>query len=330
LIDSPQARLDSLRALAAECHARGDVEGAILALHRALVVRRDDLACQQLLCRLLYENPSAFVPDSPVSPASTARAPELVSVVVCSIDPAKFDRVRASYARAFGSAPWEVVGIHDARSLAEGYRRGVDRSRGEMIVFSHDDIDILTGNLGGELAHALDELDVVGIVGTTKLVGPAFAWGGKVHTRGRIAEPVPDGGVQLVVYNPAPGVTGGLQAIDGVFLAARRETIVATGFDAETFDGFHLYDIDFSYRAHLSGKRVGVTSGIVLRHDSGGNFDATWEDYARRFLAKFPSLTGERVQNFMSRVPFADADSLMQFCHRFDTAGRRASLDAPP
>jgi GT2 family glycosyltransferase len=109
-------------------------------------------------------------------------------------------------------------------------------------------------------------------------------------------------------------------------MAASRDAVEGTGFDAETFDGFHLYDIDFSYRAHLAGRRVGVSSEIVLRHDSEGGFDERWETYARRFVAKFPQVLGERAENLMSRIAFADAASLVAYCARLDEAGRRALL----
>jgi GT2 family glycosyltransferase len=280
---TPPAEFDRLRAEARDRHGRGDAEGALLALYRALALRRDDLACEQMLCRILYESPAAFA-----------------------------------------AAPWELVGIHDARSLAEGYTRGLQQSRGKIVVFSHDDIGILSPDLGSELARALDAVDVVGVVGATRLAGPAFAWGGKAFTRGQIAEPALDGTVQLVIFNPTPGITGGLAAVDGVFMAARRETVEAVGFDAATFDGFHLYDIDFSYRAHRAGYRVGVSAAIVVRHDSPGGFDARWEAYAQRFLAKFPEVRGERFRNVMSRIPFRSADELLAYCRRLEEAGRRA------
>jgi hypothetical protein len=39
----------------------------------------------------------------------------------------------------------EIIGIHDARSLADGYNRGIAQSRGEHIILSHDDIEIRAG-----------------------------------------------------------------------------------------------------------------------------------------------------------------------------------------
>jgi hypothetical protein len=315
---------DDLRSLARSHFSRGDVEGAVIALHRALSCRRGDLDTQQQLLRLLAEHPGAFAGPRPAPPAAGRG---LISVITCSVDGAKLDRARASYARAFADEPWELVAISDARSLAEGYGRGLARAAGEAVIFAHDDIEILSTGIASAVWRALDEGDVVGLAGATALRGPAFAWGGKEYARGRIAEPVRGfPGVALVVFNPAPGVTTGLQAIDGVFMAARRETVEAIGFDAVTFDGFHLYDIDFSYRAHRAGWRVAVTSEIVLRHDSEGRFDARWEEYARRFAAKFPEVAGPRVQNLMSRLPFPDTQRLLDYCARLDEAGRRAML----
>jgi hypothetical protein len=325
MADAPN--FDNLRLAAQSCARGGDVEGAVIALHRALACRRGDLETQQQLLRLLAENPAAFAKTSPLPPPARGG---LVSVITCSVDRAKLERARASYARAFAAEPWELVAIADARSLAEGYARGLARAAGEAVIFAHDDIEILSSGMAGALWRALEEADVVGLAGATALRGPAFAWGGKEYTRGRIAEPVRGmPGVALVVFNPAPGITTGLQAIDGVFMAVRREAAGAIGFDAGTFDGFHLYDVDFSYRAHRAGRRVAVTSEIVLRHDSEGRFDARWEEYARRFAAKFPEVEGARVQNLMSRIPFPDARRLLDFCARLDEAGRRAMNGGP-
>ena len=60
-------------------------------------------------------------------PAAHAGRPR-ISVVICSIDPRKFERVTASYRQRFAGHALEIIGVHDARSLAEGYNRAATRA----------------------------------------------------------------------------------------------------------------------------------------------------------------------------------------------------------
>ena len=52
------------------------------------------------------------------------------------------------------------------------------------------------------------------------------------------------------IYGVDGAVSPGLQALDGMFFAARRDVLARCAFDEATFDGFHGYDIDFSFRAY--------------------------------------------------------------------------------
>ena len=54
-----------------------------------------------------------------------------MSVVICSIDSAKFARVTDNYRKLLDGREFEIIGIHDARSLADGYNRGIANARGE-------------------------------------------------------------------------------------------------------------------------------------------------------------------------------------------------------
>ena len=102
--------------------------------------------------------------------------------------------------------------------------------------------------------------------------GPAVMWAGHPHLRGFVAMPV-DGDPAAIgtsTFALECGVLGGMQALDGFWFAARREAALAVGFDGATFDGFHFYDLDFTYRAHLAGLRVAVTTDIVCLHRSHG------------------------------------------------------------
>jgi hypothetical protein len=99
----------------------------------------------------------------------------VISIVVCSIDPVKFAAVTRNFAAAMGDVHYEIVGIHDARSLCEGYNRGIARARGEICVFAHDDIEILAPDLPGALRRHLRDHDVVGVAGATRLAGMGWA-----------------------------------------------------------------------------------------------------------------------------------------------------------
>jgi GT2 family glycosyltransferase len=210
-----------------------------------------------------------------------------VSVVICSIDPAKFSRVCENYRALFGGGEFEIIGIHDARSLADGYNRGIARSRGEHIILSHDDIEILTPDFADRIGRHLAQFDLIGIAGTTKLVTGKWELAGDPYVFVLISYPSPEtGGYKTVLGGGGPLVTPGIQALDGVFMAMRRDVATAIPFDEATFDHFHLYDLDFSFRAYRAGFALAVCRDIVLVHQSMGTFDASWDGYRRRFEAK--------------------------------------------
>jgi hypothetical protein len=211
-------------------------------------------------------------------------------VIACSIHPGKLAALRSHLEQQLAGAPWELVHIGDARSLAEGYRRGIARSRGEMLVLCHDDIELLCNGLHARLAIHLERFDLVGAAGTHALSGAAWIWGGLPVNDGWVAHPTPRGTWLACLYGPNPAPVGGAQALDGAFLAARRSLFERVTFDEATFDGFHFYDLDLSYRAHRAGCAVGIAHDLQLAHHSSGQFGADYARYARRFLDKFPDL----------------------------------------
>jgi len=209
----------------------------------------------------------------------------MISVIVCSIDPAKFAAVTESYARAFGSEAYEIVDIHDARSLCEGYNRGLRLAKGDFCVFSHDDIDILATDLGGRLRRHLANYDVVGAAGTTRLVGMGWANSGIRHARGMVTHVI-GGDYVTRLFGAREPVADSIVALDGVFFAARRDVASAVGFDEQTFDGWHGYDTDFTFRCHLAGYRIAVALDLQLVHFSNANVDRAWLEFEARFAAK--------------------------------------------
>ncbi len=226
-------------------------------------------------------------------------------------------------AQRFAATDVEVIRIDDARSLCEGYARGLARASGEAVVFCHDDIDLLAPDTAQRLAHHLTRHDLVGVAGTTRVTGPAVFWSGHPHIHGWMTHRLPgEADYELSFSSLAAPAVGGMQAVDGVLMACRREVALAVGFDAATFDGFHLYDLDFSYRAHRAGHTLGVACDLGVVHASKGRFDRDWERYAERFRAKYPALGGERGAPHWYAARAASADDVLALQRRlFALAG---------
>ena len=209
----------------------------------------------------------------------------MISIIICSVNPVLFARIHAHYAQLLGSEPSEIIGIHNAKGLCEGYNRGLAQCRGDIVIFSHDDIEIWTPEFTARLKRHMENFDVLGVAGTTKLVGPGWHSAGRPFTCGQVTHPCV-GEFQVSYFGAHRRVVESVQALDGLFLAFRRDVILKVGWDAENFDGYHCYDVDCSYRAYRMGFRLGVALDLPMMHQSGGSFDQTWQQYAERFMRK--------------------------------------------
>jgi glycosyltransferase involved in cell wall biosynthesis len=236
------------------------------------------------------------------------------SVIICSINSWRFAQASECYRALLAAWPHEIIVIHDARSLAEGYNRGLKQSSGKIVIFSHDDILILDPAFGQKVQAYLQDFDLLGFVGASRLIsarwfdaGPEWMHGVMAHTH--------DKHLNLSVFGTSPWpVIGGIQAIDGLCMMARRQAALETGFDERTFDGFHLYDLDFSYAAWRAGKKLGVCCDIPVIHASAGSYEQTHERYSQRFVAKYAdalSLDNTRRQTEGACANFSSHHALL-------------------
>ncbi len=284
-----QGNVPALFNLAIAADEAGDSARAIDLLGR--VVRADPMdfeAAQMLVDRVagaVRGARSGPVPKEGVGAAGIRS----VTFGFCSVDDGRAQRARASLSAALGDVATEFIVIRDARSLAEAFNRILAVAAGEAVVLCHDDIEVLSPRLDLALARALERFDIVGVAGSDRVSGPAVLWTGHPHVHGWVSYPRGDA-IEVAPLSFRSGLLGGMQALDGVFLAMRGSTARALRFDERTFDGFHFYDLDFTYGAHLAGHRLGVSTDILLLHASEGRFEQSWKRYAERFLGKYPQL----------------------------------------
>jgi GT2 family glycosyltransferase len=210
----------------------------------------------------------------------------MISIVICSIDASKFTAVSRIYAEVLGKEPHEIVKISDAKSLAEGYNRGLAQSKGEIVVFSHDDIHILTRDFAARLKKHMETYDCIGVAGTNRMVGPVWSGAGHPYIFGQVAHPGQGSALDVYIYAVPRRAVGNIQGMDGLFLAFRRDVITALKWDEQIFDGFHCYDADCTYRAYLAGYKLAVVNDLPLIHFSPGDFGEKFHQYALRFMTK--------------------------------------------
>ena len=213
--------------------------------------------------------------------------PPTTSFIICSIDAAKFESVSRAIGERMAGEPHEIVGIHDATGICEGYNRGAARAVGERLVFCHDDIELLSPDFSRRLAAGLDAYDLIGVAGTDRLIGANWRLAAPPHIFGQVAHTIPEsGGYAVDQFGIPRRAIENIQALDGLFIATRREVWEKIRFDEETFPGWHCYDLDFSFRAHLAGFRLVVCCDILLGHSSPGLYTKVWEQDATAFLKK--------------------------------------------
>jgi len=238
-----------------------------------------------------------------------------LSVVLVSVDDARYASVSVEYERAFSDWPHECIRIKGARSMYDGYARGYAQARGEIVIFSHDDIRFAVADFAARLARAMTESDMVGIAGTTRVSGPALLWSGHPYLFGTVthkADGEPD--YEFSIMSLKGPLIRHAQGLDGVFIAVRRALVERIGFDQERFTGFHFYDLDFSYRAHLAGARISIASDLALIHKSRGPIDSHWLEAQKVFAAKFAipdRPPGKDRHWYAVRLPDGDAVSEM-------------------
>ncbi|HEX8525205.1 MAG TPA: glycosyltransferase [Tepidisphaeraceae bacterium] len=233
------------------------------------------------------------------------------SIIICSVNDAKFRACETMYGKLCGAGSMELVRISDARSLAEGYNRGIAQSTGEFLLLVHDDVELLDDQLRARLEQHFQHVDLIGLAGTSLVGHPMWLKAGPPYIHGQVAHPQPEGGFMVDIYGVSNRLVRDIQALDGLFLAMRRAAATQLRFDEQTFDGFHFYDMDFTFSAYQQGLRLGVACDIPVIHHSTGTFDNIWNGYATRFyrkhVAKLSPLPAKEFAWTWVKIPDRDA-----------------------
>jgi GT2 family glycosyltransferase len=188
----------------------------------------------------------------------------------------------------------------NTRGLPTCYNEAIAESAGsdQILIFVHDDVFFLDFYWMHHLVGALEQFDVVGVIGNKRRAPHQPLWnyldekftrddprnysGAIVHGLTFPANTFPFEGI---VYCGA--VMEECKILDGVFLAARAKVLTAAGLAFDERFTFHFYDVDFCRQAEHKGLKMG-TAPISLLHESGGTCGPDWQEAYRVYKAKWP------------------------------------------
>ena len=186
--------------------------------------------------------------------------------------------------------------------LAITYNAAIERSAPDtVLVFCHDDVDLGPDNLGPQLQDALARFDVIGVCGNQRHQSGQIAWWllpqsdqrDHAYLSGAIRYGSL-GSATTTVFGPTPMP---VQTLDGVFLAARAETLQRSGVRFDPRFTFHHADLDFCRSATHAGLSLGTWPLPLLRANQGMNTGTPWSHSAQLYRRKW----GEWITSDQSR-----------------------------
>jgi GT2 family glycosyltransferase len=171
-------------------------------------------------------------------------------------------------------------------SLTEIYNIGYSESKGEIVVFCHNDLSFDDcKNWGKKLLNHFDktDYDIIGVAGTTDLINGKW-WEIRERMCGIVNHEI-DRKKWTNKYSPEFKGVKPVVCVDGLFFAVRKSDKIVQ-FD-KTITGFHFYDIDFCVNNYINGNKIGIVTDIRITHFSGGQTNDSWEINKKKFEEKY-------------------------------------------
>ena len=209
----------------------------------------------------------------------------MISVIICSINQQHLDKVSSNISKTIG-VDFEIVSINNADNkygICNAYNRGAALAKGDIFCFVHEDVAFETNNWGLLVQNHLadNQIGIIGVAGGSSKSLVPWSWSPVIfNSEINIVQYHKDKtkSAEKILKTHSPQDTSSIKnvvALDGVWLCVRRDVFNEFKFDAETFKGFHGYDMDFSLQ--IGAKyNVAVVFDILIHHYSSGSFNKDW------------------------------------------------------
>ncbi|MDI1308080.1 MAG: tetratricopeptide repeat protein [Methylotenera sp.] len=185
------------------------------------------------------------------------------------------------------------ISFENTRGLSEVFNDRIEQpDKDATLIFIHDDVWIDEANFADSVHKGLEKFDVIGIAGNKRklpnqpawaFVDLNFTWDDKANLSGQVAHSKNAFGT-VEVFGEAPAAC---ELLDGVFLAAKKSSLIEAKVKFDHQFDFHFYDLDFCRTARQAGLTLG-TWLIKLTHQSAGAFGTPqWREKHQKYINKW-------------------------------------------
>ena len=202
---------------------------------------------------------------------------------------------------------YEIILIDNSRneySIFSAYNLGIRIAKGDILCFMHEDVLFHTNNWG-EIVCSIFEDSSIGMLGVigSKLLASNVSWWLSGYGVGEYIQGFYN---KKGYYFKKEGceideVCEDVAIVDGFWFCMPRSSFDVIQFDDVSYSGFHCYDLDISMQTHNIGKRVVVTTRILIEHQSMGVLNNTYysqlELFSQKWCTSLPLFVGEQTSS---------------------------------
>jgi hypothetical protein len=218
----------------------------------------------------------------------------MFSILICSVHASHLERLKINI-HATAGYEYELLvwdNLKDPKPITEVYNLLAARAKHPYFCFVHEDIEFKTQNWLSVLLTTFEQNRETGLVG---IAGAKY----KSRTPSGWSTGIPDLDYSNIYHQDKNGHTIHLYSnsgqssfepvvnVDGVFIAVRREVWDKAKFNTDILRGFHLYDIDFSFRVLKNWKAAVIFNIDILHFTQGGSFGNDWVKNTLRWHKHF-------------------------------------------
>ena len=191
-----------------------------------------------------------------------------------------------------------IVHYENKKGLSQLYNLAIEEAKQSpcILVFLHDDVEILDFFWGERIRAGLQKFDIVGLAGNSRRVPQQPNWAfreivdenvfrdDQKYFSGTVGHVL--GGKKIISHFGPIGKR--CKLVDGVLIAAKSQTLIKSNTNFDEQFTFHFYDMDFCRSAEENSLTLG-TIGLSIYHASGGSFDSQWHSLYQSYLKKWSS-----------------------------------------